>query len=455
MILVGNQRGGGKNLALHLMKAENERVQIHQIRGFASDDLISAFQESYAMSRATRCKQHLFSLSLNPPKDAETSPELFEKTVDRAEADLGLTGQPRAIVLHTKNGRTHAHAVWCRVDTENMRAFQLSFTKRKMQDLSRDLYREHGWKMPRGFERTEHRDPRNYSLAEWQQAKRAEKDPAKLKMMFQDTWAMSDSKAAFESALRERGFHLAQGDRRGHVAVDFKGEVYPISRWTGVKVKQVRDRLGGLEGLPSVSEAHQTAKEVVANRLVELERGQHQQAQAKAARLEKLKQEQITAQRRRREALKAEQAKRQRDEQTEREKRLRKGLLGLLDRLTGRRKTTIEENAQAANVAKQRDQAEQRHVVTAQKTTRLELAAKDAKMREEFLKVRRGLQTDIEALRNNDAPETDREAFIRKRTAAKDRRVSDLLCMSKLAHASPTKEHDDNDDFQRITRRSA
>lgn len=113
-----------------------------------------------------------------------------------------------------------------------MKAVQLSFTKRKMQDLSRELYREHGWAMPRGFERTEFRDPSNYSLAEWQQAKRADKDPAKLKAMFQDTWAMSDSQPAFEHALKERGFHLARGDRRGHVAVDYKGEVYPISRWT-------------------------------------------------------------------------------------------------------------------------------------------------------------------------------------------------------------------------------
>jgi hypothetical protein len=34
-------------------------------------------------------------------------------------------------------------------------------------------------------------------------------------------------------------------------------------------------------------------------------------------------------------------------------------------------------------------------------------------------------------------------------------RVSDLLCMSNLAHASKPKEHDNNDDFQRITGRAA
>ena len=34
-------------------------------------------------------------------------------------------------------------------------------------------------------------------------------------------------------------------------------------------------------------------------------------------------------------------------------------------------------------------------------------------------------------------------------------RVSGLLCMSKLVHASDLKEHDDNDDIQRTTRRTA
>jgi hypothetical protein len=39
--------------------------------------------------------------------------------------------------------------------------------------------------------------------------------------------------------------------------------------------------------------------------------------------------------------------------------------------------------------------------------------------------------------------------------AAKTTRVSGLLCMSKLVHASDLKEHDDNDDIQRTTRRTA
>ena len=68
MILVGNQRGGARDLAQHLMKSENERVEVAELRGFVADDLDGAFQETYAISRGTKCKQFLFSLSLNPPK---------------------------------------------------------------------------------------------------------------------------------------------------------------------------------------------------------------------------------------------------------------------------------------------------------------------------------------------------------------------------------------------------
>jgi len=111
VILIGNQRGGGRDLAQHLLKEENDHVRLHQLRGFIADDLEDAFKEAYAVSRGTRCKQFLFSLSLNPPKDAKVSTEAFESAIERVERKLGLNGQPRAIVFHEKEGRRHAHAV--------------------------------------------------------------------------------------------------------------------------------------------------------------------------------------------------------------------------------------------------------------------------------------------------------------------------------------------------------
>ena len=244
MILVGNQRGGAKDLALHLLKEENDHVQVHELRGFASDNLVSALNESYAISRGTRCKQFLYSMSLNPPPDEQVGTQAFEDAINRAEERLGLTGQPRAIVFHEKEGRRHAHAVWSRIKADEMKAVHMFKDREKLMEVSRDLYREHGWKMPRGMMRSEERDPRNFSLAEWQQAKRAKQDPSEIKTAIKECWAVSDSRAAFEHALQSRGLKLARGDRRGFVAVDMTGEPYSVSRWAEVKTKDVRARLG-------------------------------------------------------------------------------------------------------------------------------------------------------------------------------------------------------------------
>src|SRR3546814_3048805 len=69
--------------------------------------------------------------------------------------------------------------------------------------------------------------------------------------------SVSDSTPAFAQALKERGYKLARGDRRGFVAVDMKGEVYAVARWAGVKTKDVRARLGDEKALPSVDQRKQ------------------------------------------------------------------------------------------------------------------------------------------------------------------------------------------------------
>lgn len=178
MILKGSQRSGGQNLAVHLMRTDdNEHIRLHELRGFMADDLKGAFKEIEAVSRGTQCRQSMFSLSLSPPEDARVPVEAFEQAIDRVEDRLGLTGQPRAIVFHEKEGRRHAHCVWSRIDAQTMKAVPLPFFKRKLMDVSRDLYLDHGWTMPRGFTDAARRDPTSFTLAEWQQAKRQGLDP--------------------------------------------------------------------------------------------------------------------------------------------------------------------------------------------------------------------------------------------------------------------------------------
>ncbi|SFG22020.1 hypothetical protein SAMN05518801_1114 [Novosphingobium sp. CF614] len=372
MILVGTQRGGAKNLALHLLKPDNDHVEVHELRGFASDNLHSALNESYAISRGTQCRQFLYSLSINPPPDRHISTEEFENAINRAESTLGLGGQPRAIVFHEKSGadgipRRHAHAVWSRIDTEQMKAIQLSHDHRKLTALSRELYIEHGYKMPRGLMASEERDTRNFSLEEWQQAKRAGKDRQAIKDAIQDCWAVSDSRPAFMQALESRGCKLARGDRRGYVAVDRQGEPYAIARWTGAKTKDVRTRLGELEkDFPSVEDRKQEFAEEISQRLAELHRDeQHKEAeerQRREAERHVLVERQRIERMEQTDALKV----RQERETAERQQRFNRGLRGLIDRITGRHGRTREQNLRETEEALRRDRAERDATVARQ-----------------------------------------------------------------------------------------
>ncbi|MGS4884963.1 AAA family ATPase [Roseibium sp. MB-4] len=256
MILEGAQRGGAIRLAEHLLNMhDNDHVEVHEVSGFLSTDLLGALQEAEAISKGTRCRQFFFSVSLSPPQTENVPNSVFETAITRIEEKFGLEGQPRAIVFHEKKGRRHAHCVWSRIDAAQMKAINLPHFKRKLTSLARDLYIEHGWEMPEGFRDAAQRDPLNYSNIEALQAKRINKDPKVIKQTFRQCWEASDSRAAFANALKEHGFTLARGDRRGFVAVDGNGEVYSIARWVGEKTKTVQDRLGDLQGLPSVEEA--------------------------------------------------------------------------------------------------------------------------------------------------------------------------------------------------------
>ncbi|WP_298921280.1 relaxase/mobilization nuclease domain-containing protein [uncultured Roseobacter sp.] len=255
MILNGNQRGGGLKLAAHLSNMiENDHVELHELRGFSSETLRGAMQETDAIAKGTQCKQFLFSLSLSPPETEQVPVAAFEAAVADIEKRLGLSGQPRAIVFHEKNGRRHAHAVWSRIDVQEMKAINLPFYHNRLTELSKDLFLHHGWRLPEGLQDRENRNPTNFDLSEWQQAKRAGKDARAIKRVFQEAWQVSDNAAAFAHALEEKGYFLARGDRRGHVALDAQGEIYAVPKWAGVKTKDAREKLGNSKTYRSVDE---------------------------------------------------------------------------------------------------------------------------------------------------------------------------------------------------------
>lgn len=277
------------------------------------------------------------------------------------------------MIFHEKEGRRHAHVVWSRIDKEEMKAVQLSFTHRKLQELSRELYLEHGWRMPDGLADKSRSDPRNFTLDEWQQAQRQGRDPRTIKTALQDAWSISDSKAALIHALKERGFTLARGDRRGYLAVDHTGEAYALPKWAGVKTKDVRARLGEADALPYIDEAKAQFALEMRPALTRWQAEIQKRIDAQHARSETQKRELLERQTAERQALFGGIEERQIRETQARQERFRIGLAGLWDRLRGEHRRLREENEKEAYDALLRDRREKDELIFAQLEQRREL----------------------------------------------------------------------------------
>ena len=376
MIIKASQRGGGRALAGHLMNVQdNEHVELHEVRGFVSSDLRGAFMEVEAAAKATKCKQHFFSVSLSPPETENVRPEVFELAARRIEDEMGLEGQPMALVFHEKDGRRHAHAVWSRIDTEEMRAINLPHFKRKLNEISRGLFIDHGWQLPDGYKRGRDKSPLNFTLAEWQQAKRAGKDAKEIKATIQECWNTSKNAKSFRNQLEERGFYLAQGDRRGFVAVDYQGEVYAIPRMTGLRAKAVRKYLGEPSALPTVAETKDRVsglmKSVLKRHIDKLEKDRDDRVEP----LMQFRREMRTAHRVARRTLDTLHKERWAAKSKARQNRFSKGLRGVWDWLRGKHDSVLKRNEMEVAFKRERDRKERQDLIKLQLADRRKLQA--------------------------------------------------------------------------------
>ena len=428
MILKAAQRGGARALAKHLLnERDNDHVEVHEIRGSVSESLDGAFLEIEAASKGTKCKQYLFSVSLSPPQAENVRPEVFELAAGRIEGELGLSGQPRAMVFHEKEGRRHAHCVWSRIDPQNMRAINLSFFKRKINEISRQLFLEHGWELPNGFKRGQERSPVTFTLAEWQQAKRVGKKAAEIKATFQECWNQAKDRSEFKNLLEDRGYYLAKGDRRGFVALDFEGEVYSLPRMTGARTKAIKDRLGDPNALPTVEETKQRMGALYERALERHVVTLREQTKERLKPLRDRKAELTTQHRAERRTLREEQRQRWTKESAERQARFSKGLRGVWDWLRGRHKAVRKRNEMEVAFKRDRDRSEYQLLIRSQLTQRQELQKELEQVRREHSESLEMLYKDLartQQMARGQEEDSRRQAPPRKRTRTPERTPS-------------------------------
>jgi hypothetical protein len=262
VVIKGRSVGHATNLARYLERdPKNRSVEVVEIRGAAAKDLQGALQEWALTAAGTRCEKPLYSASINPQQHEKLTREQYLRAADILEQKLGLTGQPRALVIQVNDkGREHCHVVWSRIDIERMRAIPDSHNFRKHELAAREIERVLGLERVQGahVERDGRERPqRAPNQAEMQQAQRG-MHPHQVREFITDLWRRSDNGQAFKAALEHEGWILARGDRRDFCIVDpFGHEHSLVRRIQGAFAQDVRHKLRDIDrgNLPSVDEA--------------------------------------------------------------------------------------------------------------------------------------------------------------------------------------------------------
>jgi len=261
MIPFASQRGGGQDLATHLLNSyDNEIVEVSNVRGAIARDLHGAFREWQVQAETlTRCDKYLYSLSVNPdPAQGPLTRDQYMDYIGRVEQTLGLSDQPRAVVFHTKYGREHCHVIWSRIDAEQQKAVHLAFDHDKLMRVTRGFARDHGLSLPKGYDKS--RQVGQVSLYEKVQERETGLSKEDHIRQVTEAWRHRDSARSFVQALGERGYMLATG-KRPYVLVDLYGNVNALPKLIDDKAVRTKDIRAFLEkdyppeSLPSVEEA--------------------------------------------------------------------------------------------------------------------------------------------------------------------------------------------------------
>lgn len=265
MIVKGGSRGGPQQLADHLQRTDtNERVEVLELQA-GTDDLAATLRDWQVLSEATRGSKGLYHVNIDPDARYDMTPAQWARAVDVLEKELGLTGQPRAVVMHEKKGRQHIHVVWQRTDLETMTLRDDGFNYEAHERASLRMEQEFGHEHVPGKHAKRDREkqpefPRaEITHAEWQQAERAALSIDERKAQITAIKDACDSAPAFRAAVEEAGYVLARGDRRGFMLVDGEGEAHVLGRQIGMKAPALRAFMAevDLDALPSVAEARE------------------------------------------------------------------------------------------------------------------------------------------------------------------------------------------------------
>lgn len=253
---------GGDALALHLLKPENDSVEVIAPRGLGSEDLVRQVRELVAISSGGRTDRGLYHVHADPDLEIADNAGARSKFWALFENEFGLRAQPYCGAVHVKHGRRHEHRVYSLV-RPNGAVVDLSWDFLRRERCARVVEFEFGLAIPTPSKHARAivralRETGRADVANWMEASgttESERPVAALSPVERlvqertgipldgvrraalDAWRASEDAAGLEAALAERGLGLRAG-RSGPVVVDARGTPHLATRLLGAAARR-------------------------------------------------------------------------------------------------------------------------------------------------------------------------------------------------------------------------
>lgn len=158
--------------------------------------------------------------------------------------------------------------------------------------------------------------------------------------------------------------------------MDWRGEVYSLSRWTNTKSRELKARLGPTQSLRSVDETQANINQELAKRFASLTHEINEKYNRRIQALDILRRKITEKHRVERRKLKDKQDERRLQAVQQAQARFRTGALGWWDRVAGQHAKIKDQNQKLAWQAARRDQKERDDLIHTQGQARSELQIK-------------------------------------------------------------------------------
>ena len=189
-----------------------------------------------------------FSLAWHPEQQPDKD-TLLQSALETLGL-LNLNDHEAVIVAHQDTAHPHVHVICNLVHPENGKTAVPSYDRLTLSSWAEKVERTDGEILceQRVINNQKRREQGQNNKLKLVKHKEKQVDIAPV---IQELYQQSDSGKAFQSALAEKGYTLATGDRRGYVLVDETGKIHSLSRQLkGQRAADIKSRLSSLQDLP-------------------------------------------------------------------------------------------------------------------------------------------------------------------------------------------------------------